>query len=115
MKFRNHITMYHIEGLHQDGARVQCKQGRAVQAQEGTGGEDNANNTVDILDDLLKVENADMDRDIDEDYRKYVSQELQKDEMSEEKIVSDHRFRQLQAIIAGHFRHSPTNKFNKLN
>ena len=50
----------------------------------------------------MKVENADMDRDIDEDYRKYVSQELQKDEMSEEKIVSDHRFRQLQAIIAGH-------------
>ena len=58
--------------------------------------------TVYIFDDLLKVENADMDRDIDEDYRKYVSQELQKDEMSEEKIVSDHRFRQLQAIIAGH-------------
>ena len=50
----------------------------------------------------MKVENADMDRDIDEDYRKYVSQELQKDEMSEEKIVSDLRFRQLQAIIAGY-------------
>ena len=49
----------------------------------------------------LEVENADMDRDIDADYRTNLKTELESNLLSEEKISSDHRLRNLESIASG--------------
>ena len=49
----------------------------------------------------LEVENADMDRDIDADYRTNLKAELESNCLTEEKISADHRLRNLESIASG--------------
>ena len=51
----------------------------------------------------LEVEsaNVDMDKDIEADYRTHYQADLEKEGLTDAKIESDHRYKQLESIIAG--------------
>ena len=56
--------------------------------------------------DFLEVENADIDRDIDADYRKELMNEMENDQLTDDRLSSDHRFKQLENIISGSGGHN---------
>ena len=49
----------------------------------------------------LEMENADMDRDIDADYRDNLKTELENDKFTQDRIEADHRYKNLEKIIGG--------------
>ena len=58
----------------------------------------------------IEVESADMERDVDADYRDNLKTELENDALTDNRIVTDHRYTQLESIISGRTVHTESKK-----
>ena len=103
MEFTNKVTQKILENLDEDEQAEQLEIMREVM-KEYIKMEHDYNVSKTVLSKLkkgLEVEAADMDRDIDEDYKTHLASELEKDPVTEYDVTHDKRYRQLESIISG--------------
>ena len=103
MEFTNKVTKKILENLDEDEQAEQLEIMREVM-KEYIKMEHEYNISKTVIGKLkkgLEVEAADMDRDIDEDYRSHLATELEKNPVTEYGVTHDQRYRQLESIISG--------------
>jgi len=110
MEFTNKVTKKILENLDEDEQSEQLEIMKTVM-KDYIKMEHEYNVSKKVLSKLkkgLEVENADMDRDIDADYRSELVKEMENDKLTEERLISDQRFKQLENIILGSGGHNTT-------
>ena len=103
MEFTNKVTKKIMENLDEEEQAEQLEIMREVM-KEYIKMEHEYNVSKTVIGKLkkgLEVEAADMDRDIDEDYKSYLATELEKNPVTEYGVTHDQRYRQLESIISG--------------
>ena len=103
MEFTNKVAAKLLETLDDDDKDQQMDVLRTIM-KDYIKMEHEYNVSKDVLAKLkkgLEVENADMDRDIDAEYRSNLKAELEKNELTQGKISGDHRLRNLESIASG--------------
>ena len=110
MEFTNKVTKKILENLDEDEQSEQLEIMKTVM-KDYIKMEHEYNVSKKVLSKLkkgLEVENADMDRDIDADYRSELVKEMENDKLTEERLNSDQRLKQLENIILGSGGHNTT-------
>jgi len=110
MEFTNKVTKKILENLDEDEQSEQLEIMKTVM-KDYIKMEHEYNVSKKVLSKLkkgLEVENADMDRDIDADYRSELVKEMENDQLTEERLISDQRIKQLENIILGSGGHNTT-------
>jgi len=110
MEFTNKVTKKILENLDEDEQSEQLEIMKTVM-KDYIKMEHEYNVSKKVLSKLkkgLEVENADMDRDIDADYRSELVKEMENDKLTEERLISDQRLKQLENIILGSGGHNTT-------
>ena len=110
MEFTNKVTKKILENLDEDEQSEQLEIMKTVM-KDYIKMEHEYNVSKKVLSKLkkgLEVENADMDRDIDADYRSELVKEMENDTLTEERLNSDQRLKQLENIILGSGGHNTT-------
>ena len=103
MEFTNKVTKKILENLDEDEQAEQLEIMREVM-KEYIKMEHEYNISKTVIGKLkkgLEVEAADMDRDIDEDYKSHLATELEKNPVTDYGVTHDQRYRQLESIISG--------------
>ena len=103
MEFTNKVAKKILENLDEDEQAEQLQIMRDVM-KEYIKMEHEYNVSKTVLGKLkkgLEVEAANVDRNIDEDYKTHLATELEKDPVTEYGVTHDQRYRKLESIISG--------------